>query len=619
MGDADSGIAMDRIRQLMKFPAGGPRETPRVFLQEDAITVSLLCIEEFHRNGDPDYFHTLRFVLSNPIPRDLWPDKPQALGESLPESLGEFSDGYVNWGTGIIGNAFHDGGLWMAGIYGLLVGGVFRIFDDILRRQPLNPWPIAMLAAMSPKIVAYSRGGHRHLHGRTRRPRRHHRDPDEIDQTDLRHRVRRGNSTSTMVMQASMAWTPAPSEVTRDQRRGDDVGFFRLALDSFVFSTPFRVAGLISRSPLDRSTAFSTVVGEAFGAISFEGAIGREVFGLVESAEDGSTDPDPVADPVSIPICSSIPSTNRSNGMPAARMPSVSKNDRVTIQQRRPGPLNEFFEYRGVRALARIVPDPTNHLSLHLRIRQRPGRRILMNFGIRPPPPLVHGEDWKLGPIRVRLLRSRLDVDRNPDRLEVLVEMECRTIVGELDGGVRTDRCASHEERFHTGQHRPENSGGAAGVKGRLQPIVIRIRRADVRDEFDGLSKRAASHRSPGLGEVFGENVQSGIAGIQILIELHDLAGDRSEGIVKPEAPNTPVIDVLRSVVDEGRPAALIDLVHRHLSSTLVLGRACDEPTLDDPLPSRPNDLLFRGLSDRTGSAQKARHRTPQDEPALTS
>jgi hypothetical protein len=157
MGDADSGIAMDRIRQLMKFQleTSGDAES---FLQEDAITVSLLCIEEFHRNGDPDYFHTLRFVLSNPIPRDIWPEKPQALGESLPESLGEFSDGYVNWGTGIIGNAFHDGGLWMAGIYGLLVGGVFRIFDDILRRQPLNPWPIAMLAAMSPKIVAYSRG-----------------------------------------------------------------------------------------------------------------------------------------------------------------------------------------------------------------------------------------------------------------------------------------------------------------------------------------------------------------------------------------------------------------------------------------------------------------------------
>ena len=157
MGDADSGIAMDRIRQLMKFQleTSGDAES---FLQEDAITVSLLCIEEFHRNGDPDYFHTLRFVLSNPIPREIWPEKPQALGESLPESLGEFSDGYVNWGTGIIGNAFHDGGLWMAGIYGLLVGGVFRIFDDILRRQPLNPWPIAILAAMSPKIVAYSRG-----------------------------------------------------------------------------------------------------------------------------------------------------------------------------------------------------------------------------------------------------------------------------------------------------------------------------------------------------------------------------------------------------------------------------------------------------------------------------
>jgi hypothetical protein len=43
-------------------------------------------------------------------------------------------------------------------IYGLLVGSVFRVFDDILRRQPFNPWPVAMLAAMSPKIVAYSRG-----------------------------------------------------------------------------------------------------------------------------------------------------------------------------------------------------------------------------------------------------------------------------------------------------------------------------------------------------------------------------------------------------------------------------------------------------------------------------
>ena len=157
MGEADSGIAMDRIRQLMRFQfeTSGDAES---FLQEDAITVTLLCIEEFHRNGDPDYFHTLRFVLSNPIPREIWPEKPQALGESLPESLGEFSDGYVNWGPGIIGNAFHDGGVWMTVIFGLLVGGVFRVFDDILRRQPLNPWPIALLAAMSPKVVAYSRG-----------------------------------------------------------------------------------------------------------------------------------------------------------------------------------------------------------------------------------------------------------------------------------------------------------------------------------------------------------------------------------------------------------------------------------------------------------------------------
>lgn len=157
MGEADSRVAMDRIRELIRFDVqfGGDADS---FLQEDAITVGLLCVEQYQRLGDPDYFHTVKFVLSNPIPREWWPDKPQALGEALPESLGEFVDGYVNWGTSILGNAFHDGGIWMAAIYGLVLGFVLRIFDDVLRRQPRNPWPVAMLAAMSPKIVAFSRG-----------------------------------------------------------------------------------------------------------------------------------------------------------------------------------------------------------------------------------------------------------------------------------------------------------------------------------------------------------------------------------------------------------------------------------------------------------------------------
>ena len=176
--------------------------------------------------------------------------------------------------------------------------------------------------------------------------------------------------------------------------------------------------------------------------------------------------------------------------------------------------------------------------------------------------------------------------------------MKCRSIVGEFDGRVRTDRCVRHEERLHTGQHGSEDSGGVAGIKGRLQSIVIRIRRADVRDELDGFSERTTSHGSPGLGKVLGENVQSRITGIQILIELHDLPGDRPEGVVKPEAPNTPVIDVFRSVVDEGRPASLIDLVHRDLPPPFVLGRPGNEPTLDDSLAGWSNGLFFRGLRD---------------------
>ena len=120
--------------------------------------MALLCIEEYTRKTSPDYFHTVRYVLTNPIPRDWWPDKPVALGEFLPRDRGEWVDGKVNWGPSIIGNAFHDGGLWMAGLYGLVFGGAFRVFDQLLAEQPNNPWLVMLLAAASPKIVALSRG-----------------------------------------------------------------------------------------------------------------------------------------------------------------------------------------------------------------------------------------------------------------------------------------------------------------------------------------------------------------------------------------------------------------------------------------------------------------------------
>lgn len=157
MGEADTTVAVDRFKQLLRFDMQ-LSSTAEDYLREDAVAVGLVCVEKFQRTGDPDWFHTVKFVLSNPIPRDWWPDKPQALGESLPESLGKFSTGYVNWGPSIIGNAFHDGGILMTALYGLLVGGFLRIFDDVIRRQPGNPWPLALLAAMSPKIVGYSRG-----------------------------------------------------------------------------------------------------------------------------------------------------------------------------------------------------------------------------------------------------------------------------------------------------------------------------------------------------------------------------------------------------------------------------------------------------------------------------
>ncbi len=157
MGEADTAVARDRLKQLLEFRLETSGEVEGK-LTDETVATGLLCIEKYHRTGSPDYFHTFFYIVSNPIPRDWWPNKPQALGEALPESLGEFSDGYVNWGTSIIGNAFYDGGLWMTVVYGLILGFGFRVIDDVMRRQPTNPWPIALLSAISSKLIGFSRG-----------------------------------------------------------------------------------------------------------------------------------------------------------------------------------------------------------------------------------------------------------------------------------------------------------------------------------------------------------------------------------------------------------------------------------------------------------------------------
>ena len=119
---------------------------------------SLVAIHLYTKERPPEPFFTIKLLIFNPIPRDWWPGKPVTLGASLPHSIGRWKYGYVNWGPGIVGHGYHEGGLVMLVFYGFLFGFCLRFFDEVLFRQQDNPYVLAMLGAISGQVIALSRG-----------------------------------------------------------------------------------------------------------------------------------------------------------------------------------------------------------------------------------------------------------------------------------------------------------------------------------------------------------------------------------------------------------------------------------------------------------------------------
>jgi len=151
-----------KLEGVVTSGAGSGSRLLDLFSGDAAAECGCIAIHHYTHEAAPQPFFTIKFVLSNPVPRAFWPDKPKALGETLPHDLGVWKKGYVNWGPCIIGHGFHEGGAvggyFMLMFYGVLFGGIMRFFDQLLRRQPNNPFLIATLGATSAQIIAFSRG-----------------------------------------------------------------------------------------------------------------------------------------------------------------------------------------------------------------------------------------------------------------------------------------------------------------------------------------------------------------------------------------------------------------------------------------------------------------------------
>jgi len=100
-------------------------------------------------------FNTFKFFLVYPIPRAIYPNKPEGLGSVITTKVLKAT---TTWGTGVAGHSAYEGGVIIAIMFGYLAGFGCRMFDDPLRRHPTNPFLIAMVSAAAMHLIAWPRG-----------------------------------------------------------------------------------------------------------------------------------------------------------------------------------------------------------------------------------------------------------------------------------------------------------------------------------------------------------------------------------------------------------------------------------------------------------------------------
>ena len=102
---------------------------------------------------------SLYVLVTFPIPRALWPDKPEHLGLTLPFDARIFKSGTkTNAGPGIAGHLAQDGGMLLAIPYAILLALGLRYLDGILHARGNDPLVLGFMSASGFHIVGWSRG-----------------------------------------------------------------------------------------------------------------------------------------------------------------------------------------------------------------------------------------------------------------------------------------------------------------------------------------------------------------------------------------------------------------------------------------------------------------------------
>src|SRR3989304_1587375 len=128
------------------------------YLSQYTVHYSLLTIHLVD-NGQAEVepLNTLAFLATYPIPRIVFPAKPAPFSARIVTDVLKLP--YItNWGLGIVGHGYHEGGIFVIILYAVFLVIIVRLLDDAMARQPSNVYLIAVLCAASPHFISLIRG-----------------------------------------------------------------------------------------------------------------------------------------------------------------------------------------------------------------------------------------------------------------------------------------------------------------------------------------------------------------------------------------------------------------------------------------------------------------------------
>ena len=131
------------------------------FMGQDSVECALATIEMLNDGSERlqvKPLYTLYWIAVNPIPRALWGEKPESLGYFLVYRIG-LKGTTMTVGVNVVGQGYYDGGIPVLILYAFLFGCFLRITDELLLRQPDNPFLLAFLVGCASQILGWPRGG----------------------------------------------------------------------------------------------------------------------------------------------------------------------------------------------------------------------------------------------------------------------------------------------------------------------------------------------------------------------------------------------------------------------------------------------------------------------------